>query len=58
MTNSRNDYISETEIQKKIEKNILLIAGIVAKDHNCEIRKDRKAGIKILDVVRKPVSQN
>lgn len=49
---------SETEIQEKIIKNSADMAKIIIKDHNCEIRKDKKDGIKILEVVRKPLKRN
>ena len=50
--------MTEREIQQKIIENSADMARILIKDHNCEIRKDHKEGIKILEVVRKPVSQN
>ena len=47
--------MTEPEIQQKIIESSADMAKIIVKDHNCEIRKDRKDGIKILDVVRKQV---
>lgn len=49
------DNFSETEIMRMVVENSPEIARIILKDHNCEIRKDHKEGIKILEVVRKQI---
>ena len=52
-----NNQMTENEIQQKIIENIADMAKILAKDHNCELRKDKKDGIKVIDVVRKPLKR-
>ena len=49
------DNALEKEIQQKIIECSADMARIIIKDHNCEIRKDKKDGIRVFDVIRKPV---
>ena len=47
--------MSEYEIQQKIIERSAEIARILAKDTDCEIRRDRTKGIKVLKVDKKEV---
>lgn len=47
--------ITETEIKDKIVERSKEIARILAKDKDCEIRKDRTKGIKIISVDKREV---
>ena len=42
--------MTEREIQSKIIERSAAIAKVIAKDNDCEIRRDRKKGVKIIRV--------
>ncbi len=47
--------ITEMEIKDQIVKRSEEIARILAKDKDCEIRKDRTKGIKVISVDKREV---
>jgi len=47
--------MTETEIKNKIIERSKEIARILAKDRDCEIRKDRTKGIKVISVDKREV---
>ena len=47
--------MTETEIKNKIIERSKEIARILARDRDCEIRKDRTKGIKVISVDKREV---
>lgn len=47
--------MTESEIQKKIIERSADIARLIAKDTDCELRRDRNKGVKILRVKKDEV---
>lgn len=47
--------MSEAEIEKKIHEHAPEIAKLIAKDTDCELRRDHKKGVKILKCNKKEI---